>query len=135
MKTVKSIAAVIAGVVTIVVLSVETDSILETAGIFTPPDEGLFVPWMLTLALVYRSVYAIAGGYATASLAPDRPMLHVVILGTIGTVASIAGAIVGWDLSAHWYPVALIITSLPFTILGGRLKLNREERTFITKKV
>jgi len=90
---------------------------------------------MLTLAFVYRSVYAIVGGYVTARLAPDRPMPHVIILGTIGTVASIAGAIVGWDLSSHWYPVALIITSVPFTMLGGRLKLNREAGKLITKKV
>lgn len=135
MKTLKSIGAVVAGVVTIVALSVGTDFILETIGIFPPPDQGLYVPWMLMLALIYRSAYAVAGGYVASILAPDQPMRHAIILGIIGIVASIAGAIVGWDLSSHWYPVALIITSLPFTMLGGRLKLNHEERKLMTKKV
>src|SRR5258708_27251802 len=36
-------------------------------------------------------------------------------LGLIGVVVSILGTIAGWDLSAHWYPIALIITALPCT--------------------
>jgi MFS family permease len=122
MSTIKSIGAVLAGMITIVALSTGTDWLLERLGIFPPPEQGLFIVWMLLLALVYRSIYAVAGGYVTAMLAPDRPMRHAIILGIIGIVASIAGTIVGWDLSAHWYPILLIITSLPCTWLGGKLK-------------
>lgn len=127
--TFKSIAAVLAGMIAIVILSIGTDSVLEALGIFPPPEQGLFTPWMLTLALVYRSVYAVVGGYLTAVLAPNRPMRHAIILGLIGVVASTFGAIAGWDLSAHWYPVALIITSLPCTWLGARLKTNSIQRS------
>lgn len=118
----KSIGAVLAGVITIVALSVGTDFVLESLGIFTPPDQGFFTPWMLMLALVYRCIYAVAGGYVTAMLAPNRPMRLAIILGLIGIVASTLGAIVMWDRSAHWYPIALIITALPCTWLGGKLK-------------
>jgi len=121
-NTFKSIGAVLAGVITIVALSAGTDFVLESLGIFTPPDQGFFTPWMLMLALVYRSIYAVAGGYVTAILAPDRPMRHAIILGIIGIVASTVGAVVAWDLSAHWYPIALVITALPCTWLGGKLK-------------
>jgi len=121
-NTFKSIGAVLAGVITIVALSVGTDFVLEKFGIFPAPDQGLFIPWMLMLALVYRSIYAVAGGYVTAMLAPSRPMRLAVILGLIGIVASTVGAVVAWDLSAQWYPIALIITALPCTWLGGRLK-------------
>ena len=122
MSTIKSIGAVLGGMVTIVALSTGTDWLLERLGIFPPPEQGLFIAWMLLLALVYRSVYAVAGGYITAMLAPDRPMRHAIILGIIGVAASIVGTIVGWDLSAHWYPILLIITSLPCTWIGGKLK-------------
>jgi len=121
-NTFKSIGAVLAGVITIVALSVGTDFVLETLGIFPSPDQGLFIPWMLMLALIYRSIYAVTGGYVTATLSPTRPMRHAIILGIIGIVASTFGAVVAWDLSAHWYPIALIITALPCTWLGGRLK-------------
>jgi hypothetical protein len=71
---------------------------METLGIFPPADQGLYITWMLVAALVYRSIYAVAGGYVTARLAPDQPIRHAIILGIIGMVASVLGAIAGWDL-------------------------------------
>ena len=127
-NTFKSIGAVLAGMIVIVVLSVGTDFVLESLGIFTPPDQGFFTPWMLMLALIYRSIYAVAGGYVTAILAPNHPMRHAIILGLIGIVLSILGAIVAWDLSSHCDPIALILTTLPCTWLGGRLKTKAVHR-------
>lgn len=121
-NTLKSIGAVLAGFVTVVVLSVGTDSVLEARGVFPPLEKGLFITWMLIVALVYRCIYTVAGGYVTALLAPDRPTRHAIILGIIGIVAGTIGVVVGWDLSAHWYPIALVITALPCTWLGGKLK-------------
>ena len=126
MNTLKTIWAVFAGFVTVVILSVATDFALESVGIFPPPDQGLFITWMLILALAYRCVYTVAGGYVTARLAPDRPMRHVIILGIVGVVAGSIGVVVGWNLSAHWYPIALVITALPCTWLGGKLKTIKE---------
>lgn len=124
-STWKSIGAVVAGFIVVAALSMITDAILESAGIFPPPGAGFYVPWMLSLALVYRCIYTVAGGYVTARLAPGRPMRHVIILGSIGTVAAIAGTIAGWNLSAHWYPIALVITAIPCTWLGGKLAAGR----------
>ena len=119
----KSIGAVLAGFLTVVILSVGTDFVLEKLGIFPPQTEpGLFITWMLIVAFVYRSVYTLADGYVTASLAPNNSMRHVIILGSIGTVAGIAGVIIGWNLSQHWYPIAIAVTGFPFTFLGGKLK-------------
>src|SRR6187402_1021987 len=122
MNILKSAGAVVAGMVVIVILSVGTDFILESNGIFTPPDQGLFTPWMVTLAFAYRSVYTIAGGYVTARLAPANPVRHSIILGLIGTALGTVGVFVAWDLSPHWYPIALAVTAVPFTWLGGKLK-------------
>ncbi len=125
MNILKSIGAVVAGIITIVVLSTLTDFVLEKLGVFPPPEQGLFITWMLLLAFIYRSVYAVLGGYVTAALAPANPMRHSIILGVIGTVVSIIGVFAGWDLSEHWYPIALVLTSLPCTWLGAKLKLKR----------
>lgn len=100
-STFKSIWAVLAGVIVIVLLSAGTDTALETLGIFTPPDQGFFTTWMVITAFVYRFIYTVIGGYVTASLAPDRPLRHAVILGIVGTVLGIIGCFVAWDLSPH----------------------------------
>jgi hypothetical protein len=118
--TLKSILAVLAGFLTVVLLSVATDAILESAGIF--PEQGLFVTWMLVLAFAYRTIYNVLGGYVTASIAPANPLRHAIILGCLGTVGGIAGTIVGWDLSQHWYPIALAVEAVPTCWLGGKLR-------------
>src|SRR5258708_5034593 len=104
----KSAGAVIAGFIVVVILSVATDFILEKLGIFPQQsDPGAATAWMLFTALLYRTLFTIAGGYVTAFLSPNRPMKQVTILGIIGTLAGIGGAIGGWNLSSHWYPVML----------------------------
>lgn len=119
---IKSIIAVVAGFLTVVVLSTVTDKVLELSGIFPPPTNGLFVPWMLALALVYRTFYTILGGYVTALLAPQNAMKHVWILAILGQIGGIMGVIAGWNLSAHWYPIALAVLAIPSVWLGGYLK-------------
>lgn len=123
----KSIGAVLAGFLTVVILSIATDMVLEKLGIFPSPDMGLFIPWMLGLALAYRIVFTVIGGYVTARLAPNRPMRHVTILATIGVIAGILGVIAGWNLSAHWYPIAIAVTAFPCTYWGGKLGAKKAE--------
>ena len=118
----KSIGAVIAGIITGAALSIGTDFALEKTGVFPPIGKGIFIWWMLLLALIYRGIYTIASGYVTAKLAPNNPMRHAVILGIIGVVVTILGSIANWDKSAAWYPIALILITLPCTWLGGKLK-------------
>lgn len=120
----RSIFAVVAGFLTVFILSVLTDFILETIGVFPSASDGLFVTWMLVLALFYRSVYAIAGGYITAKLAPHKPMKHVWILAIIGTVFAVLGIFVNLsrNLGPNWYPIMLAILTIPCVWLGGKLR-------------
>ena len=123
MSFLKSAGAVIAGFLVVVVLSTGTDAVLENVGIFPPASEqGLFITWMLALALAYRTVYTILGGYVTALLAPQNAMKHVWILAALGQLGGIMGVIAGWNLSAHWYPIALAVLAIPSVWLGGWLK-------------
>lgn len=126
---IKSTGAVLGGFIAVALLSVATDALLETFGVFPPISAGgLFVPWMLALALFYRSAYTILGGYLAARLAPRAPMYHVVVLAVIGGIAGVAGAVAGWDLSAHWYPVALAVTGPVFIIIGGLLRVRAAQK-------
>lgn len=124
MNILKGIGAVLAGIVFIVVTHTVTDLVLEKLGIFPPPEQGLHITWMVVTATIYRSIFTVGGGYVTAALAPDRPLLYAVILGLFGIVASTAGAIVmiPRNLGPTWYPIALIVLALPCTWLGGKLK-------------
>ena len=131
-NTFKSIGALLAGFMLIVLLSIGTDLLLEATGVFPSFAEqaahGFTAQWMLLLAFLYRSVYTIAGGYVAAALAPDKPMRHAIILGSIGIIAGTLGAIVNWDKTTPattWYPIALVVAGLPCTWLGGKIRVRR----------
>lgn len=119
-----SVAAVVAGFVTVAVLSVATDQVLHVLEVYPPWGEPMWSPWLNLLALTYRTVYTVLGGYVTARLAPRAPMRHVAILGVIGLVAGTAGAVAAItlaDLGPDWYPVALAVLGFPSVWAGGRL--------------
>lgn len=122
MGKLKSIGSVVVGFLTVAVLSVVTDKVLENMGYFPSVDAWLFDTKLLVIAFLYRSIYAVLGGYITATLAPDNRMKHVKILGIIGTFGGIAGIFAGWNLSDHWYPIALAVTAFPLVWLGGKMK-------------
>ena len=125
--TLKSIGAILAGFITVFILSIGTDAALETLGVFPPAREpGAYTTWMLLLALIYRSIYSVAGFYLAGILAPNRPMRHAIILGIIGTAFATLGAAANWDKSANWYPVLLVLVTLPCAWLGGRLAGNKK---------
>lgn len=121
----KSIFAVLTGFVTVFALSVGTDIMMESAGILPPPSQPeAYVPWMLALALAYRTVITIFGGWVTAKLAPTPAMKQVMILGIIGTLGGVAGIFAGWQYGNHWYPIALAVLAYPSVWAGGKLAKN-----------
>ncbi|MGB7070242.1 MAG: hypothetical protein WBD22_12175 [Pyrinomonadaceae bacterium] len=126
MQILKSVGAVFAGLILIVVTHSVADFILEKTGVFTPPDQRFDTTWMVVTALVYRIIFTIAGGYLTSALAPSRPMLHSLILGAFGFAISAIAAIplIPMDLGPAWYPIALAITAFPAAWFGGKLKAN-----------
>jgi hypothetical protein len=122
----RSIGAVLAGMLAVVVLSLGTDLALHAAGIFPPLDQRMSDA-LFVLATAYRTVYAVVGGYVTAWLAPNRPIYHALVNGFIGVALSLLGAVLTWNkaLGPHWYPLALVITALPTAWAGGKLRLTQ----------
>lgn len=131
----KSIWAVFAGFLFIVVVSIAADTLLKLAGIL--PWDHLFVSTDLILfVLFYRAVFSLAGCYLTAKLAPSKPMNHAIILGVIGLVISSVGAVVAADLGPVWYGWTLAAISLPIAWIGGKLYEQRHhglETDYITQ--
>ncbi|MES2808723.1 MAG: hypothetical protein V4619_08875 [Bacteroidota bacterium] len=122
MKLFRSIAAILGGILFVIVLSTVTDLVLEKLQVYPSSTLARYAKWMLLLAFCYRCLYAIVAGYITAILAPKRRMWHVMVVGYIGLAASTVSAILNWDKPDQWYPIALAITALPSVWLGGKLR-------------
>jgi ethanolamine transporter EutH len=122
-RLLRSMGAVFLGFITVVVLSLVTDQVLHVLQVYPPWGQPMFDPGLNLLALSYRIVYTIAGGYITARVAPQNPMRHALALGVVGTVMGTAGAIatIPMHLGPSWYPLALVVTALPCAWLGGAL--------------
>jgi peptidoglycan/LPS O-acetylase OafA/YrhL len=126
----RSVWAVFAGFLVVVVLSMGTDAVMHATGVFPPFGEPMSDSRFL-LATVYRVVYTVLGSYLTARLAPQRPMKHALVGGFIGLVLASVGAAATWnkgpEFGPHWYPLALVATALPCAWVGGRLGGKAEE--------
>ena len=120
--------AVLVGVLVGVILSIGTDMLLRSTGVM-PPLGTRVADGVLLVATAYRTLYGIAGSFLTALLAPQRPMLHALLLGFLGLWANVAGTVATWNsgpaFGPHWYPIALIVLAMPTAWLGGKLCLMR----------
>ena len=117
----KSIGAGLAGIVVGAALSFGTDFVLESAGVL--PHGNLNVSaWLIWLVLLYRTIYNVLGFYIVARLAPNNPMRHALVLGVIGTLVSIGGAIAtaNMNLGPAWYAWTLAALTMPAAWIGGK---------------
>ena len=117
----RSSGAVFAGLLTIFILSLGTDQIFHTLGVYPPWGQPMREAGLLVLAFGYRLIYDVFGCWLTARLAPSAPMGHALTLGAIGTILSVLGAIEMWNFGPNWYPVLLAASSMPSAWLGGFL--------------
>jgi len=88
----RSVLAVLSGFLAVAVLSLGTDQVLHMLNVYPPWGEPMWSPWLNLLALGYRTVYTVFGGYLTISVA---------------------------DLGPAWYPVLLAVLSFPSVWIGG----------------
>ncbi len=124
----RSTGAVLAGFLAVVVFSLGTDQVLHVLDVYPPWGQPMRDLGDNLLALSYRCVYAMVGSYLAAWLAPRNPMRHAMVLGLIGFVLSLAGAIatIPMDLGPAWYPVAIVVTALPCAWVAGVLHRARQ---------
>jgi hypothetical protein len=121
----RSAVALLLGILTGALLSLGTDQLLHLVHVYPPWGQPMNQPGLNLLALFYRLVYNVVGGYVIARFAPYAPMRHALAGGIVGFVLSLAGVIAATqlDLGPLWYPIALAVTAIPCSWLGGRLFL------------
>jgi hypothetical protein len=119
----RSIWAVVAGFLIIIVLSLGTDQILHLLRVYPKWNEPMWDPKLNALALSYRLIYDTFGSYVTARLAPRAPVKHALIGGFIGLVLSLGGvaAAMKGNMGPLWYPIALALSSPLTAWIGGML--------------
>lgn len=119
----RSTGAVLAGFAVVVILSTACDAVMHATGVFPPPDQAMNDTGLLLLALAYRGVFTVVGGWVTAHLAPSAPGKHVLVLAVIGLVAGSLGVVAATvsHLGPIWYALGVAITGPLLTPVGGRL--------------
>lgn len=124
----RSIASVFLGFLSVMVLSLGTDQVLHVLNVYPPWGQSMHEPGLNLLALSYRCLYTIIGGYLTARLAPHAVMRHVLILAISGFLMGTLGVVGTWNmnLGPRWYPIAIAVTGAPLTWLGGVLYSRRQ---------
>lgn len=127
-----SVLAVLGALIGLAVVTTLTDQLFHVLQVYPPWGQPMHDAGDNLLALTYRVLYGIVGGYAAARLAPRAPISHAVALGLLGVLLTVAGtaaakASVG-DLGPDWYPIALAVTALPCSLLGGRLATRQYQR-------
>ena len=118
----KSIWAVAAGVLFIIVVTTIIDLVLHVIHVFPPMNQPINDA-LAVLATSYRIVISIAGAWITARLAPRNPMKHALILGIVGTVLGLVGVVATWNLGLgpRWYAILLAVLAIPQCWVGGKL--------------
>jgi hypothetical protein len=132
----RSIAAVLFGFVLIGALSIGADLVLKQAmpTAFDAAGRVDTIP-VLLLMMGYVGLFATTGCYLTARLAPRRPMLHALVLGTLGLAFNVAGTMTLWDTAPAWYHVASLALVMPYAWLGGRLREIELERNHVGAEI
>lgn len=119
----RSIAAIIAGFLYIGALSFGADAVLRRVvpGAFGSAGQALDTGTLL-LSQLLIGIFAISGCYLAARWAGRAPMRHALILGGLGLVFNIAGAVALWDTAPAWYHALALALVMPYAWLGGYLR-------------
>ena len=116
----RTAGALIAGFATVAALSMGADALLHAMNYY-PNDGTVGSDTGLAVALTYRTAFTVLGGAVTAWLAPSHPQRLATMLGAIGTLFAILGAVTMWNVGHQWYPVGLVVLAVPSTAFGGWL--------------
>jgi hypothetical protein len=123
-RRLRSVGAVLGAVVANGLVSLVIDQLFHVLGVYPAWGQPMNEVSDNVLALGYRVVIGVAGGWLAARLAPRNPMRHALAYGAVGVVLSAIGATVAitrGDLGPAWYPLLLVVVAMPCAWAGGKL--------------
>jgi hypothetical protein len=126
---VRSIGAIVAGFLFIAMLALVTGAALQGAGMMPAPPEPMTDIGPVLLETAYVALFAIAGCWLAAWLAPSHPMRHALILGVLGLVFNVMGAVATWGQRPDWSILLNLALVMPYAWIGGRLRELQLERS------
>ena len=122
--------AVFAGLLCVVVLSTGVDAVMHAAGVFPAVGQPMRTErWWL--AIGYRAVFTVLGGWVSARADPSGSMRAVAILTGVGCILGLVGVGVAVNnpaLGPAWYAWGVALTGPPCSWLGGTLNLRTHNR-------
>lgn len=86
---------------------------------------GVENPLILVIMLAYVFVFATFGSYVCGRLAPRAPLKHALILGAIGLILGVVGAVLKWKLTPTWYHIVALLIPMVSAWLGGQIAAGR----------
>lgn len=122
--------AVIAGLLTTIIVTTIVDIGMHATGVFPPMGQPMSSS-LWWLAIAYRAVITVGGGWVTAKLDPSEPMRAVAIGTGIGSVLGLVGVGVALskpEMGPAWYAWGVALTGPPACWLGGLLFTNAHPR-------
>lgn len=126
---VRSILAVIAGIVTWMVTALGMDAILMSLAPqwFGPNGKVYSVPLMLFM-MAYSLLFSVMGGYVAALIARRKELQHAFVLGVLQLLMGIVATIYFFDTAPLWWHVTFLALLIPANVLGGWLRLTRKDK-------
>lgn len=120
----RSVLAVTAGLLSLIILTYIATMIAFVLFISSNSSPSV-TPAYLIISTVYILLFAITGGFITASVSIETPQRDIAILSVIVFLIWIVSSILQFGRQPILYSLLLLIT-LPVAILaGGRIKINR----------
>jgi hypothetical protein len=123
--------AVAAGLVTVVSLSTAVDAVLHGTGVFPPMGQAMSAG-LWCLAISYRAVFTLLGGWIAGRLDPAKSMKAPLILTGLGAVLGLLGVGVAYskpEMGPLWYAWGVALTGPPCSWLGGHLAVPSHSRS------
>jgi hypothetical protein len=127
---VRSILAVLAGIVIWAVLWVGGNAILATLlAEQYKAEKKDYVP-MLLLLIVLSFIFSILAGYLTARLAQRKEIAHTLVLGVLQLAMGIAAQMANYEALPLWYHIIFLLLLIPGNLFGGMLRARKTEASF-----
>ena len=113
------LVSVVIGIGTGMALTLLTHEILHLCGVFPPLSEPMFDTKLVTIDLIYHSIYAVMAAIVTARVAQEKANKAVFALGTKEAIMWIIGMILLWKHNPAWYNLTKALLGIPLALLGG----------------